>query len=184
MIGGTVAMIYLVGSPSRSRRFAAWVTRTGNRIISFVSRRKRVVIHTKRIEKFFNDMHVDYLELKKEKRILIKPYLWGLAFTAGDVALYWITFWALGSPINPAPILIAYGLANIAAFIVITPGGTGAFEAIMVSFLTISGTNPGIVIAGILLTRVILLLGTIGLGYFFYQHALVKYGKPKSTPGR
>jgi uncharacterized protein (TIRG00374 family) len=90
-----------------------------------------------------------------------------------------ITFWALGVSIDPAPVLIAYGVAAMAGFFVITPGGAGAYEAIMVAFLAVAGVKQGVAIAGIVLTRVILLLGTIILGYVFYQLALVKYGKQK-----
>jgi uncharacterized protein (TIRG00374 family) len=93
--------------------------------------------------------------------------------------LFLITFWALGVPVNPAPILIAYGVAALAGFFVITPGGAGAYEAIMVGFLALAGLSQGTAIAGTLLTRVILLLGTIVLGYVFYQLAIVKYGRNK-----
>mgnify|MGYP001740916452 CR=1 FL=1 len=48
----------------------------------------------------------------------------------------------------------------------------------MILFLSMTGTPPDIAIAGIILTRVILLMATIVLGYIFYQHALIKYGKP------
>ena len=126
-------------------------------------------------------MHSDYVELRNEKKILLKPFLWGIAFTVGDVMLYMIVFWALGTPINPAPLLMAYGVAILAGFIVVTPGGAGVFEAIMVSFLLVAGVNPGAALAGILLTRVLVLLGTIGFGYIFYQHALVKYGKSRNS---
>jgi uncharacterized membrane protein YbhN (UPF0104 family) len=68
-------------------------------------------------------------------------------------------------------------VATIAGFFVITPGGAGAYEAIMVAFLAVAGLDKGAAIAGIVLTRVILLLGTIGLGYLFYQRALIKYGR-------
>jgi uncharacterized membrane protein YbhN (UPF0104 family) len=50
----------------------------------------------------------------------------------------------------------------------------------MVAFLAIAGLSQGTAIAGIVLTRVILLLGTIILGYVFYQHAILKYGKGNS----
>ena len=180
MVGGSAFVIYLLSSPARGHRVVKW----GARVVSRVARAfgaKKPLINASQAVKFFDDMHDDYLELKKDKRIFLKPFLWGLVFTVGDVMLYWITFWALGSPVNPAPILIAYGLATLAATFVVTPGGTGAFEAIMVSFLAIAGIGAGTAIAGIMLTRVILLLGTIGLGYFFYQHALIKYGKSKSA---
>ena len=115
--------------------------------------------------------------LRQDKAILIKPFLWGLVFTAADAALFFITFLALGEPVNPAPILIAYGVASMAGFFVVTPGGAGAYEAIMVAFLAIAGLAKEWLLRELCLTRVILLLGTIGLGYLFYQHAILKYGR-------
>ncbi|HEU4716094.1 MAG TPA: lysylphosphatidylglycerol synthase transmembrane domain-containing protein [Candidatus Saccharimonadales bacterium] len=178
MTSALVGAVYLLSSPKRIMRFSAWFVKTGNRVVRKVTfgRKKRVLTNT-RVEGFFMEMHDDYLALKHDKRILLKPFLWGLVFTLLDIALFLITFWALGHPVNPAPILIAYGVATIAGFFVITPGGAGAYEAIMVTFLAVAGLEKGTAIAGIVLTRVILLLGTIGLGYLFYQRALIKYGR-------
>jgi len=47
----------------------------------------------------------------------------------------------------------------------------------MISFLTSAGVPAGIALAGVLLARVLLLMGTIATGYIFYQLALVRYGK-------
>jgi uncharacterized protein (TIRG00374 family) len=135
-----------------------------------------------RVDVFFEEMHKDYLSLRGDKKILIKPFLWGLVFTAADVSLFLIAFWALGVPVNPAPVLIAYGVASLAGFFVVTPGGAGAYEAIMVAFLAVAGLSQGVVIAGVVLARVIILLGTIILGYVFYQMALIKYGKRNLPP--
>jgi uncharacterized protein (TIRG00374 family) len=146
-------------------------------VSKFTLGKKREIVTQKVVEAFFMEMHDDYVALRHDKRILLKPFLWGLIFTAADIALFMITFWALGHPVNPAPILIAYGVATIAGFFVITPGGAGAYEAIMVAFLAVAGLDKGTAIAGIVLTRVILLLGTIILGYLFYQRALIKYGR-------
>ena len=113
----------------------------------------------------------------REKGLLLKPYLWGIFFTITEIAIFSIVFWALGSPVNPAPILIAYGLASVTGFLVVTPGGAGAYEATMVLVLAIAGMSNGEAIAGIVLTRAIILFVTIVGGYIFYQQALVKYGK-------
>ena len=103
-----------------------------------------------------------------------------MLFTVLEAGLFYITFLALGEVLNPAPILIAYGVALVAAFFVITPGGAGAYEAIMVAFLAVAGLSQGVAIAGVVLTRVIVLIGTIVFGYYFYQRALIKYGKPEA----
>lgn len=178
MLVTIVGAVYLLSSPRRIAVFSEWLIRKVNSIVRKLTfGRKRVVLRPQAVEVFFADMHRDYVALQHDKAILIKPFLWGLVYTLGDVSLYLITFWALGAPVNPAPILIAYGVATTAGFFVATPGGAGAYEAIMVAFLAIAGLSQGVAIAGILLTRVILLVGTISLGYILYQHAILKYGK-------
>lgn len=181
MVGTIFGCVYLISSTSRIKRFGDYLARTVNRLVRRVTLGKRDrLLDSGRVESFFMEMHRDYLALKQEKQVLIKPFIWGLVFTLADVSLFMITFWALGVAVNPAPILIAYGVAAVAGFFVVTPGGAGAYEAIMVAFLAIAGVSGGIAIAGIVLTRVILLLGTIGFGYVFYQMALVKYGKRRA----
>jgi uncharacterized protein (TIRG00374 family) len=180
MVGSILSGIYLMSSQKRMEAFSSWIMRTVNSAVRKLTfGRKRSVIKKAKIDLFFADMHHDYLALRHDKGMLVKPIAWALLFTATDVCLFLITFWALGSPVNPAPILIAYGVATIGGFFVATPGGAGAYEAIMVGFLAVAGLSKETAIAGIVLTRVILLLGTIVLGYVFYQLALVKYGKQK-----
>jgi putative heme transporter len=182
MLTAIIVGAYLLNSSRRTEQFARWMTRTINRLVRRVTLgRKREALGLEAVERFFAEMHGDYLALKHDKAILLKPFLWGVVFTAADALLFWITFVALGTPVNPAPILIAYGVASMAAFFVVTPGGAGAFEALMVGFLAIAGIGQGVVIAGIVLTRVILLLGTILFGYIFYQQAILKYGKRDTT---
>lgn len=178
MVTAMLLGVYLFNSERRTEQFAGWVTRTTNKWVRRATfGRHRKVLDQASTLAFFREMHHDYVALREDKAILLRPFLWGLVFTLADAALFWITFWALGTPVNPAPILIAYGVASMMAFFVVTPGGAGAFEAVMVGFLAIAGLSQGIAIAGIVLTRVILLLGTILLGYLFYQHAILKYGK-------
>jgi len=182
MISGILAAIYLFSSIRRMNKFAAWLTKFTNKLVKRVTFGKKTgVLSGEEVNTFFEEMHHDYAALKREKRILIKPFWWGIVFTIADVSLFLITFWALGNPVNPAPVLIAYGIAAMAGFFVITPGGAGAYEAIMVAFLAIAGLSQGTAIAGIVLTRIILLIGTIALGYVFYQLALIKYGKKTPT---
>lgn len=170
--------IYVISSKTRLHAFAGWFTYTVNGTVKRLTfGRKTHVLQKKVIEKFFSEFHDDYVELRQDKRLLIKPFLWGLVFVAADVTLFMIGFWALGYIVNPAPVVIAYGLASFAGFILLTPGGAGAYEAIMVTFLAIAGIQQGAAIAAIILTRVIVLLGTILSGYVFYQLTLVKYGK-------
>lgn len=182
MIVATLVLVYLVKSPRRLERFSALITRGINKIVRTVTfGKKPEILSALIVNAYFQDMHADYIALNRDKRVLIKPYLWALLFTVVEVALFFVAFLALGSVVNPAPILIAYGVASFAGFVVVTPGGAGAYEATMVFILAAAGLQPGDAIAGVLLARVIILLSTIGLGYIFYQRALIKYGK-QTTP--
>jgi uncharacterized protein (TIRG00374 family) len=181
MTVGTALAIVLISSRHRSTIFSGWLTRNVNRLVKRLTFRKvKTFLNKEKISHFLFELHDEYLVLRHDRRLLLRPFLWGIALNVFDAMLFVITFWALGTPVSPAPILIAYGLGSIAAVLVVTPGGTGVYEAVMVSFLATAGVGAGVAIAGILVTRVALLLGTIGLGYAFYQHAIIKYGKRTS----
>lgn len=178
LVGVGMAAVYILSDRRRMWKVANYVVRYGNKFVKRLTfgRRKGVFRHSQ-IERFFTELHFDYVALRRDRNILIRPFLWGVVYTIGDVALYVLTFLAMGIVFNPAPLLIAYGVAIVAGTAVVTPGGTGAFEAVMIGFLAISGINKTEAIAGVILTRVILLLGTIVLGYVFYQKSILKYGK-------
>ncbi len=178
-----LAGIYLLSSKTRIDHFASWVYRTMNlvvRRVTFGHRRK--LVNESTTETFLRDMHRDFIELKNDKKLLKQPLLWGIVHTLGDAGLFMVAFWALGEVFNPAPILIAYGVATLVGFFVLTPGGAGAYEAVMVTFLAFAGIAGGVAIAGIVLARVVILLGTIAFGYIFYQHALSTYGEGGNVP--
>jgi len=177
-IGGTWLLIWLIKSKDRLRRFSAWISRISSRFIRWITRgRKRKLIKEQDLLEFFDGLHDDYLAVRRERKILIKPFIWAAVANILDVALLWISFWSLGYPLDAALLFIAFGIASIAGAISVTPGGAGVYEAVMVAFLAASGVTPEVAIAGTLLARVTLLAGTIIFGYVFYQLTLNKYGK-------
>lgn len=178
MVGTVVLFIFIVQSPARIHRFGDWLQRTTNHIARVATRgRKRKMIRAEYLVAFLDELHDDYVELKREKSLLWLPFFWGILFVIADVLIFFVTFLALGSVVNPAAILIAYSLASLAGFLVITPGGAGAYEAIMAGVLITAGISESRAIAGVVLARVIILLITIVVGYIFYQLTLNKYGK-------
>ncbi|HMS93116.1 MAG TPA: lysylphosphatidylglycerol synthase transmembrane domain-containing protein [Candidatus Saccharibacteria bacterium] len=177
-VGGMFGAIFLLGSKKRLDRFSMWLTRTVNKVVNWLTRgRKKKPLKEVTLATFFQDIHEDYLAIQREKKILFKPFLWALLANILDVVLIYIAFWSFGVQINPALIFIAFGLASIAGAVVVTPGGAGVYEVVMVAFLTSAGVEATTAIAGTLLARVVLMLLTIVFGYFFYQMTLVKYGK-------
>ena len=177
-IGGTVLLAVIVSSRETLVRFSAWATRISNRFVRWITRgRKHQAVKNGLLEKFFLEMHSDYVEIRRDLRVLIIPSVWAIVANLCDVALLWIAFWALGTPVNPAALFIAFGLSSIGGAIANTPGGAGAYEAIMIAFLASAGIGADVAIAGTLLARVTLVVGTIVFGYIFYQLTINKYGK-------
>ncbi len=177
-VGATVFLVYLVSGKHRHVRFADRISRFINRIVKTITFKKiQNVLDKKLVEEFFVDMHNDYLDIRREKMILKKPFAWALVAVFSDAILYFVVFMALGYSVSPAILLIAFGTASALGFLSVTPGGAGVFEAVMIAFLATSGVPAESAIAGTLLTRVLLVLGTIVFGYVFYQLTIMKYGK-------
>lgn len=177
-IGGTLFVLFIIHSRNRLVRFSNWLTNLGNKFVRFFSRGKKVdAIPKDVIPNFFIELHEDYEEIHKDKKILIVPFIWGILANVADAALLFVAFWALGAPINPAALFIAFGLSSIVSVFSITPGGAGVYEAVMIAFLAAIGVPADVAIAGTLLARVVLLLGTVAFGYLFYQLTINKYGK-------
>jgi len=177
-IGGIIFVIYSVNNHKRLIILSAWLTKTGNKIILFFTRgKKKDLIKLRAVEKFFTEIHQDYLEINHDKKILIKPMLWAILTNILDVLLIMIAFWSLGFWVNPAILFIAFGLSSVAAAFTATPGGAGVYETIMIGFLASAGISTEIAIAGTLLARSVLLMLTILFGYIFYQLTINKYGK-------
>ncbi len=174
--------MFVAKSPTRiaklSRAIGRFLSRIG-RLLPSSQRHK--LAKTREIEQFFDEFHTDYIQLNRSKKLLRRPFFWGLLFMTSDILIFFIAFLSLGAVVNPASILIAYCVASLAGFVMLTPGGAGGYEALMVGVLVIAGTTQSVAIAGILLARVIILLITIVVGYIFYQLTLNKYGKRPAT---
>lgn len=177
-IGAMWVGIWLIKSNERLRRFSAWLTKKVNGFIRWITRgKKRKIVKEETLLEFFDGLHDDYLAIKRDRKILRTPFIWATIANILDVTLIWISFSALGYPLDPALLFIAFGIASIAGALSVTPGGAGVYEAVMVAFLAASGVTPEVAIAGTLLARVTLLAGTILFGYVFYQLTINKYGK-------
>lgn len=171
---------YLIGSESRMVSFSRWITRSINKIVAFITFGKvKDTLKKEKTQKFFVEFHADFMALRKEKRLLTKPIMWSFTFNIFEILLFTISFWALGASFSPAVLLIAYGAATLAAVAVLTPGGAGAYEAIMVGVLTAGGMDGGAALAGVVLTRATLIACTLLSGLVVYQRALRIYGQPK-----
>ncbi len=178
ILGAIIATIFLLGSQKRLAKFEALLDDVLNKRVAKWFGRGKPFVQREKLHDFLADLHDDYVTLRADPRCLVGPFWWGVLFNVAEVLMYFVAFWSLGSFVNPASILIAIGLAGLVGTFLVTPGGAGGFEAAMILFLTSAGVPPSISVAGVLLTRSVLLLITILSGYVFYNAAMKKYGKP------
>lgn len=180
---GVAAMTYILSKEARVVKIAKTLSKIANKIVYLATfGRKKDYFSGGSLERFFVKVGVGFHKVRSNKQVLIGPILWGVVFSVCEIGMFYVAFLALGEPINPAPLAIAHALASMAGLVMITPGGAGLYEAIMVGFLSIVGINPVIGIAGIVLARVILIGGTVIFGYPFYQQAVLKHGsRPKTA---
>lgn len=178
----TFGLIFMFSSQRRMKVAAEKLARLINGCIKVATlgKSRRLVSSTK-VKDFFENMHDDFGELADNPKLLMKPFIWGIIYTIFDVLMFVVAFLSLGVFVNPAILMVGYGVAGLAGIVAFTPGGAGVYEAIMIVFLSMAGTPSDLAIAGIILTRAILVTGTIIFGYIFYQHAIIKYGKPDDS---
>lgn len=181
VVVGTMLTMYLLGDRRRLARLEKWIDKVLNQKIRKLIRREDDIVRTSQIAVFFDDLHEDYMEIRQSPKYLLKPLVWGFVFNLAETLMFFIAFWSLGYVVNPAPILIAQGLAGIVAMVVATPGGAGGYEAIMVLFLAATTMPSSTALAGVLLARTTLILITIITGYLCYSSALKKYGGKYGT---
>lgn len=171
-------ILWLFQSRKRLDRFSNWIERLLNRVVQFFTRdKRRKAIKSHALVEFFDGMHDDYVQIRRDRKILVRPYIWATIANMLDAALLWVAFASLGFPVDPALLFIAFGVSSLLSAISVTPGGAGVYETVMVMFLTASGISADVAIAGTLLARVTLVLGTILFGYVFYQMTIIQHGK-------
>ena len=170
---------YLIGSRERLMNFARWLTRRANWLVSKATfGRKKKVLQTSIVEGFFSDFYDDWQAIQADKALLKGPIIWGFISNILDVVLIAVAFWALGYSVSLPILLISFGASAVGSFLFVTPGGVGAYEAVMIGVLVAGGMEADVASAGVILARAILVVGTIVCGVFAYHAAMKKYGRP------
>ena len=93
--------------------------------------------------------------LSSSSELLTRACIWAAANWLLDAASLWVFLLAFGAHISPIDVLVAYGLANILAFIPLTPSGLGVIELTVVAVLTRFGVPGGVAAAGVLSWRLV-----------------------------
>lgn len=180
-VGIIVAIAVLITIVS-SQKMIRWAAKELTAFINWLVKsvtfgKKKQVLELEKVNKYFMDLHDDFLTAKKDKKLLVKPVIWGFLYNFLEIATYEIVALSLGHGEIFPQIMVAEALGSLVGAVLPTPGGVGGYEGSMVTVMCILGTNLAVASTVVIVTRVIVLLNTIISGYGFYQNAISKIGK-------
>ena len=173
-----VVIVVIASSRKRIDWFVKLAVKVMDAVVKAVTFGHRThALDRKVVKKYFYDLHANLTIARQNKKILIRPILWGLVYSFLEVATYWLVAASMGHPEVILQFMVAEAIASAVGAVMLTPGGVGGYEGAMIFIVSALGVDIGLATAVVVTTRVIVLVGTIVSGYGFYQHAISKLGK-------
>ena len=173
-----IAAVIIASSRKRIEWFSRIITKGLNNLVRALTLgHKEKTLQFRAVNKYFIDLHEALIEARNNKRMLIKPIIWGIVYSFFEVATYWLVAMSMGHPEILPQIMVGEAIGSILGAILVTPGGVGGYEGAMIFIMSALGVDLGLATAVVITTRVVVLIGTIVSGYGFYQHAISKIGK-------
>ncbi|MFZ1522607.1 MAG: lysylphosphatidylglycerol synthase transmembrane domain-containing protein [Candidatus Saccharimonadales bacterium] len=187
LFGGAI-FIYIISSKARIRSSTKWLIDLVNLFFTKLKQAKNNLaakLSSKKVEKKVNDVldsekivtrlstvHDNYLILKRSRRHLKKPFIYGLLANLTELATIYLVFAAIGYIVNPGAIIISYAVASFSGIFSIMPGGVGIYEGLMVAVMVSAGVPAGVSLSGIVMYRIINTALSLPAGYYYYHKRL------------
>jgi uncharacterized protein (TIRG00374 family) len=127
----------------------------------FASRMLRAVgdkvpgLSGERVERAVLDAAHSFALLARDKRVLAWSLLWASLNWLLDAASLWCFVAAFGHLTNPVELFAAYGIANVAGAIPLTPGGLGVVDSLAPLLLIGFGVTRSVATLGVLGWRMV-----------------------------
>lgn len=180
-VGIIVAIAIIIAIASNKKRidwFAKVATNFTNWLVKKVTLgHKTQILKREVVDKYLGDAHEDLMTARHNKKMLIRPIIWGIIYSFLEIATYWIVAASLGHPEILPQIMIGEAIGSVMGAIV----PYGLYELGMVGIMASLGVDPGLSAVVVLMTRVIVLASTIISGYGFYQHSISKIGRKEKA---
>ena len=95
-------------------------------------------------ERLVRSLAASIKDLRSDPRRMRRALLWASANWLLDAASLWCFIGALGRYANPIVLFSAFGIANVAAAVPLTPSGLGVIEAVLPLLLAGNGITKGV----------------------------------------
>lgn len=181
-IAGAGVGVYIIGKPSRIKAFVGWLPKAVNSVSRYFKRGSDL-INIAKVEDTLEELHKDYKDLMRDKKLIRWLMVWALLLNISEVLTIFIVYLAFGSAVNPGAVIIAYAVANFAGLVAILPGGVGIYEGLMTAVMTSTGVSRGLALSATVVFRVLTMAISLPIGYFYYNKAVSKIGKENIKHG-
>jgi uncharacterized membrane protein YbhN (UPF0104 family) len=162
-------VVFIASSKKRIDFFANIIVDITNTLVKIVTfGHKKCVMKRDKIESYFMDIHDCVVIVKKDKKSLKVPTLWGLVFSFLEVGTYWIVAISLGRPELLPFIMIGEAIGSV--FDGIVP--YGLYELGMAGVMIALGVDFPTATIITVMTRVFTLLFTIVTGSYPYYRVI------------
>lgn len=179
---GIIAAIAIVIAIASSKKRIDWFAKVATNFTNWIVEKvtfghKANILKREMVDKYLGDAHEDLMTARHNKKMLIRPILWGIVYSFLEIATYWIVAASLGHPEILPQIMIGEAIGSVMGAIV----PYGLYELGMVGIMASLGVDAGLSALVVLMTRVIVLASTIISGYGFYQHSISKIGRKEKA---
>jgi uncharacterized protein (TIRG00374 family) len=177
MFVGTFFAAYMLGSRQRINSFFIFATRVINKVISIVRRGHHETIKIDSVRDTFNELHDNYMLIKKNTDKLKWPLLWALVANVTEILTVYVVYIAFGKFINIGAVTIAYAVSNFAGLVSVLPGGIGIYEALMTGTLVAAGVPAALSLPVTVMYRIVSTIIQLPPGYYYYHKFIHSTGK-------
>ena len=129
-----------------------------------------------RLEQAVLDTAAKLSALARDRRTLVMSLTWASLNWILDAASLWCFVAAFGKFVNPVELFAAYGIANVAGALPITPGGLGVVDSVAPLLLVSFGVPASVATLGVLAWRLVNFWLPIPVGAIAYVSLKVPRG--------
>ena len=180
MNAGVFTVLGLIIYVASSKKRIEWFGKVIGKILSWTTRtitfgHKRSLFRREQMQEYFISIHECVMTVKKDKKSLIKPTLWGFTYSLCEIGVYYIVACSLGRPDILPVIMVGEAIGSV--FDGIVPYGPYELGMSGVMGLLLGGSEEAIALSLIVvvMARALSLMFTIGTGWWPYQQAIRKH---------
>src|SRR6266568_749571 len=129
-----------------------------------------------RLEQAIRDAGNSLSALGRDRRTLVMSLTWALLNWLLDAASLWCFVAAFGRFVNPVELFAAYGIANVAGALPVTPAGLGVVDSVAPLLLVSFGVTRSVATLGVLGWRLVNFWLPIPVGAIAYVSLKVPRG--------